>query len=182
MSDSTFFKVMIIVAVVVSIIICAVIMKAFHSGRSSMPKYDERQQLIRGRGYMIAFYSIIIVMCLIPVIMTQEMIHFLGDILFFIPLILGIMIHIMYCIWNNAYIELNLKIKNWVIFMLCISVFNLALGAISIKNGNMVEDNVLQVQALNLIVGGLGLVILVELLIKMAVDRKGADEDEESEA
>ncbi len=131
---------------------------------------------------MFAFYIIIISMCLMPVIITDEMKKFLGDMIYFIPLCVGLPVHVMYCIWKNAYVELNLNVKAWVRLMIFIGIFNLIVGGYKLFDGTLVENGVLQANAINLYLGILVFIILIEMLIKNAIDKKEDGEDEESEA
>ena len=174
--------IMLTIFVCLFIVLGLVFAKSFHKDSSATPKFDERQMAVRGRGYMFAFYIIILVMCLMPVVMTDEIQTFLGDLIYFIPLCVGLPVHVMYCVWKNAYVELNLNVKSWVVLMIFIGIFNLILGVSRIIDGTIIEDGVLQANAINLYLGILVFVILIELLIKNAIDRKEADEDEESEA
>ncbi len=170
------------VFVVVFVIFAIVFGKGMHKDGNVKPRYDERQAAIRGRGYMFAFYSIIIAMCLIPMLLPDTAIAFLGDTIYLIPLFVGLPIHIMYCVWNNAYIELNLNYKSWVCYMLFVGVFNIGLGIWAISSGRMIVDGVLQVNIANLYLGILLFIIVIEILIKNAIDGREEDDDEESEA
>ena len=168
--------------VVLFVLLIIIFGRGFHKDSKMKPKYDERQMLIRGRGYMIAFYTIIIVSCFIPILATEEVKTFLGDLIYFIPLLIGIPVHITYCIWNNAYLELNLNYKRWIGYMFFVSAFNLMVGIWAILDGRFIKDGVLQPNAINLFLSILLIVVIIEILIKNAIDRKEADEDEESEA
>lgn len=175
-------KLLLAIFVSIFVILMIAFAKSFHKDSSVTPKYDERQMAVRGRGYMFAFYIIILVMALMPVLITDEMKTFLGDLVYFIPLCVGLPVHVMYCVWNNAYVELNLNVKAWIRVMLVIGLFNLLLGGYRLVEGTLVEDGVLQANVINLYLGILVMVIIIELLIKNAIDRKEAEEDEESEA
>jgi hypothetical protein len=177
------YKLFLLVSFVVIIVIFAVALsKGFHKDSSVRPKYDERQMLIRGKGYMIAFYSMIIVMCLMPVALTDNVKQFLGDNIYFLPLAVGLPIHVIYCIWNNAYIELNLNYKKWIIYMIFVGLYNLFLGLTAYWSGRLIEDGVLQANVLNLYLGVLMIVIIVVLVIKNAIDRREDDEDDDEES
>jgi hypothetical protein len=171
-----------IIFVVIFAVLFVVLGKSFHKDSKTLPKYDERQMAIRGRGYMIAFYTIIIVMALMAWIINDDIKTFLGDMLYFIPLCIGIPVHVMYCVWKNAYIELNLNYKLWIRYMIAIGIFNLGLGIWALADGRMIEEGVLQLNFLNLYLGILMIVIIVEIFIKNAIDGKEAEDDEESEA
>lgn len=173
--------IMLSVFVVVFVIITIVFGKSMHKDGNVKPRYDERQAAVRGRGYMFAFYSIIIAMCLIPML-PDTAIAFLGNTIYLIPIFIGMPIHVMYCVWNNAYMELNLNYKYWVGYMLFVGAFNIGLGIWAISSGRMIVDGVLQVNIANLYLGILLFIIVIEILIKNAIDGREEDDDEESEA
>ena len=130
---------------------------------------------------MFAFYTTLIIYCLIPFVLKGESKKFLNDMLFFGPALIGILIHVSYCIWQNAYVELNIEFKRCVAVILSTSLLNLMMGLMAIGDGRIVKDDKLQVPALSLAVGALGTIIVIEMLIKRAIDKRG-DVDEESEA
>ena len=164
------------------VILTLVIGKSMHKDGNTLPKYDERQKLDRGRGYMIAFYSMAVLTCLIPVVLPEKTLHFLGDTVFMFPPFIGLMIHIGYCVWKDAYIELNLNESKWTIFILMIGCLNLLIAYSSYRSGRMVMDGVLQFHVANLIVGAMAILIVLEIAIRKLVVGKGGDDDEESEA
>ena len=172
----------IILIVLLCVILTLFIGKSMHRDGNTLPKYDERQKLDRGRGYMIAFYSMAILTCLIPVVLPEKTLHFLGDTVFMFPPVIGLMIHIGYCVWKDAYIELNLNESKWTIFILMIGCLNLLIAYSSYRSGRMIMDGVLQFHVANLIVGAMAILIVLEIAIRKLVVGKGGDDDEESEA
>ena len=164
-----------------SVILSLVILKSIHGDGNALPKYDERQKIARGRGYMFAFYITLIIYCAIPFLLQDDVKKYLGDMLFFGPALLGILIHVSYCIWQNAYVELNIEFKKCVSVITATSILNLWLGLLAIGDGRMVNEGVLQFPALSIMVGAVGMLIVIEMIVKRALDKRG-DTDEESEA
>ena len=175
------FGVAILIIVFFVVFLSLIMLKSVHKDGNALPKYDERQRVIRGRGYMFAFYTTLIIYCLIPFVLKGESKKFLNDMLFFGPALIGILIHVSYCIWQNAYVELNIEFKRCVAVILSTSLLNLMMGLMAIGDGRIVKDDKLQVPALSLAVGALGTIIVIEMLVKRAIDKRG-DVDEESEA
>ena len=92
------------------------------------------------------------------------------------------MVYISYCIWNDAYLEINLNIKSWIMYIVLIGLFNICLFLSHIKTG-YVENGVINISVVNLMMGILCFIVLVELIFKYAFDkRREADDDEELEA
>ncbi len=173
---------LIILIGMICVILTLVIVKSMHKDGNTLPKYDERQKLDRGRGYMIAFYSMAVLTCLIPLVLSEKTLHFLGDTVFMFPPFIGLLIHIGYCIWKDAYIELNLDEAKWTLFILMLGFMNLLIAYSSYRSGRMVKDGVLQFDVANLIIGAMAIVIVSEIAIRKLIVKKGGDDDEESEA
>ena len=168
-----------VVAIMVGICIFFYAKNIHNDGKKA--KYDERQMVARGRGYKYAFYSTIIV-GMLPIFLPDEIKFLLGNLMYCIPLLVGLAVHIFYCIWNDAYLELNLDSKRWMTSMSFISVANLLISLGSLQRGFLI-DGVLNTALLNLAIGILGIVIIIEILMKKSIDKKKeADEDEEFEA
>ena len=160
--------------------LCVMLSRQVHSD-GGKAKYDERQILARGKGYKYAFYTAVFVSFL-PIAIPDNIVHFLGIIIYFAPLFVGIMVYISYCIWNDAYLEINLNIKSWIMYMVLIGLFNICLFLSHIKTG-YVENGVINISVVNLMMGILCFIVLVELIFKYAFDKRGeADDDEELEA
>ncbi|SEF80414.1 hypothetical protein SAMN04487934_103214 [Eubacterium ruminantium] len=170
-----------IISLFLIIFLSLIMMKSMHRDGNALPKYDERQRIIRGRGYMFAFYTTLIIYCLIPFVLKEETRRFLGEMLFFGPALIGVLIHVSYCVWQNAYVELNIEFKRCISIILSTSFCNLLIGMTAFGDGRMVKDDTLQFPAISLAVGALGTIIVIEMLIKRKVDKRG-DVDEESEA
>ncbi len=66
--------------------------------------------------------------------------------------------------------------------MLFIGAFNIVIGIWAVCDGRMIQDGVLQVNIANLYLGIMLVIIIIEILIKNAIDGKEEDDDEESEA
>ena len=165
-------------AVIFICVIFVILVRNFHVD-GGKAKYDERQILARGNGYKYAFYATMIA-SLLPAVIPDDILHFLGAVIYFVPLFVGLMIYVSYCIWNDAYLELNLKKKTWIVYMIFIGLFNALMFFAHFKTG-YVEDGVLSISAVNLMMAIMCFVVLLELIIKGVVDKKReADEDEET--
>ena len=56
------------VGLVIGLIIAVIILKAANTNRKAKTEYDERQKEIRGRAYMYAFYTVIVLECVMMLI------------------------------------------------------------------------------------------------------------------
>lgn len=148
------------------------------SKRIGTKKYDERQMAVRGRGYMYAFF-VSAAVSFVTYFMSEETKLFLGSMVYFLPFIVGLIVHVEYCLWNDAYLELNYDSKGTMGSLTAIGGANLLLGLLNLKKG-LVIDGELNTSVINLIFGILIILIAIQLAIKSKLDKREVDEDEES--
>lgn len=92
--------------------------------------YDERQELIRGKGFKYGFSTIVLVDALLAVVVRK--IQLAPQLLVLTPLFIGLWVFSIYVLWNSAYFAMNQKKSKWLswFFLLC----GLLDGAQSITN------------------------------------------------
>ena len=162
-----------VIAVITGMVFVA--LKLMNKDGNATTKYDERQKRVRGEAYKYAFFSVIIsngILMLTNIFGTA--IESFGYNIFFIPIFVGIVVHISICIFKDAYIGLNTNITKFMIFMFLISLLNLGLAARAIVMNELIVDGKFQPPFLNLMCGSIFIVLGFELLIKMLIDKKEA--------
>ena len=158
---------------IIGIILAIIIIKMFNKDGKAITKYDERQKVVRGEAYKYGFFSILITCGVLMVLNTQEgILNVLGDTLFFIPIIIGVIVQVTYSIFKDGYVGLNTNMKRFIIFMTLIGLLNLGLGILWIVKGEILVNGVLQSGALNLMCAFMFAVIAIELIIKSIIDKK----------
>ena len=158
---------------IIGIIFAIIIIKMFNKDGKAVTKYDERQKVVRGEAYKYGFFSILITCGILMVLNTQEgILNVLGDTLFFIPIIIGVIVQVTYSIFKDGYVGLNTNMKRFIIFMTLIGLLNLGLGILWIVKGEILVNGVLQSGALNLMCAFMFAVIAIELIIKSIIDKK----------
>ncbi len=142
-------------------------------------KYDEMQELIRGRAYKYAFFA----MCVYEVIACYM--SSLEDTLFFGPVVthvgailVGVTVQVTYCIWHNAYFGINTPRSRYAALFVIIGLLNVLSVAPAAIKGELFVNGQFQPLFSNLIVAFLFVLIGIELLIKHFVD-KGKTEEED---
>ena len=163
----------ILVGIIVGIILTFVILKAINKDGKSKTKYDERQQRARGEAYKYGFFTVLIANALMMCFSVFfDNFKVLGDSMFFIPILAGVIVQVTYSIFNDAYVGLNTNMTRFAIFMFAISVLNFGLGIRAYVAKELLIDGVLQAPFLNVLCGALFVIIAVELLIKHIVDAR----------
>lgn len=160
-----------IVGIAVGLVVVFLALKRMNSDRRAKTKYDERQKAVRGMAYTYAFWTMLAGNAILMVLALTDLgIGELGPALYFLPIFAGIAVQVSYSIFNDGYVGLNTNMKRYLIFMIIVTIFNLGFGVIGIATGQMIEDGRLKGPFLNLLCGSLFLIVVVDLLIKKAID------------
>ena len=161
------------------VIFVAIITKG---SRIESAKYDERQELEQGRGYRLAFYTMLVYTGLVYCFQMMEMIPaHIAMFLYGGGIFLGTAVYCIYCIWHDCYFALNQKTGTVLIVFALIAAFNLVFGIWSIIDGSIMENGQISFRGLNLLCGALFLVVGAALLAKKLCTGKEAVEEEEAE-
>ena len=150
------------------------------------PKYDERQELERGRGFKLTFYVMLIFTGITFAFdmggLFPEMDY---SVLYVIGLFLGISVHVNYCIWHEAYFALNQKMSSVMAVFGFITLFNFVLVLFSVIDGSLYRDGQFGYSVLNLFCTLMFLSLFITVLFKRRdIAKKNAliaEEDEEDE-
>lgn len=138
-------------------------------------EYDERQELVRGKGYKYGFITMLIAN------MTLGYISLFFDkpimdtcFSMFLSIGLGGLVNIHYCIWKEGYFSLNEKPKVFITIMLVLAVLQYISFAGSLKEG-IIVDGMITYRATSLVVAVLLTFTLVDLLAK-SISQKREDD------
>ena len=169
----------ILAGILVGLLIAVILMKITKTNDNSRSEYDERQTAARGQGYKYGFFTFMIGDAVYAVFTTGfERLPLCVASAMGLIIILSVLVHISYCIWHDAYFSLNENQQRLkIIFALC-GLVNLAVSIVSICEGEMMVNGVLQIHSLNLFCVVLFLVFLTELALKY---RKGGSQEDEDE-
>ncbi len=166
-----------LVGILIAAVLIKLFFKKFHTD-GKKDRYDERQQMLIGKGYKYGFYGILIYNGLYAVLGS-----WLNSSLFspgvsaFINVSVGLIVFAAYCVWNGAYFAMNFNAKRYMILLIVIAVINYIVGFLSIARGvPMVENGVLTISASNLMCAGLMTAILLIVLIRRLVPIKDDEE------
>lgn len=146
-------------------------------GHKKRCEFDERQELIRGRGFKYGFYTLLIYMFFYGFLESALEHPFIDPMVgAYIGCMVGIVVWAGYGIWNDAYLALNENVKRVYIIFIGVFVMNLAVGIMQIVEGNLIEDGMLSVGGLNLSCCLMMLALLLILGAKRIHDRRMEDE------
>ncbi|MBR6478336.1 MAG: hypothetical protein IKS85_07795 [Lachnospiraceae bacterium] len=166
-----------------------IVWAAYSKGnRVSSPKYDERQEMERGRGFKYSFFITCLFIVVAYILETAGLLarpyYQLFNIL---GLFIGLTVYIVYCIWHEAYFALNQNTRTVIISLTLIAIANIALAIINYLDGSMFQNGTFGPSILNALMAIVFIVLLATVLLKQMVDSKNnamiedADEEEDSE-
>ena len=159
---------------VVGIIIAFICLTKLNNDGKSKTKYDERQKAVRGDAYRYAFFATIIACFVVMLLSTIDgLLNIFGKEVYCIPIFVGLLVQISYAIFNDGYVGLNTNMKRFIIFMILITLVNILVPVRFMVEGEFIKDGVIQTGFANLLCAGLFIILIIELLIKKLIDKRG---------
>ena len=162
----------VLVGVLVGLLLVVVFKKAINRDGKIKTEYDERQKEARGKGYMYGFWAIIIANALLFTFSNSFDMTVLGSTVYFIPILVGVIVQVTYCIFKDAYIGLNNNMTRFVIIMSIVTVFNLFVGVKAYLDGELIKQGTVSSAFVNVLCGGIFLILTIELGIKKILDSR----------
>lgn len=170
-----------IAGITFAVILSCVLMIIVNKNKRIKTEYDERQELLRGKGYRYGaitaiVYAAILMCCSLNGVslpVRQEVIYF--SIIFVLLLVMT-----SYCIMTGAYFGLNNDRRRFGIVSFFVVIINLITPVMHIVNGTFIQDGMVSAPCINLLCVILFLAIAIECLIKDIIERKNGEDDEES--
>ncbi len=164
-----------VVGMLVGIGLVALIFMISNKNKKIRSDYDERQKIIRGKGYQYGFYAMVFYGALIFLLgMGGIEIPMEPSVEAFSYIFVGIVTDIVYCIFHDAYWGLNNNKKRYLIIMGAVSVVNLLVVVGALRGGELVVDGKLSTMGVNLLCTVLFVVMFVSIAVKMILEKREA--------
>ena len=164
--------------IIVGLIICIFVFKFANKDKKILTKYDERQQVARGKAYMYGFWAMMIATAVVIILDVSDIVLANRFTEGFFIIFTGIIAQISYSIFHDAYYGINTNKKRFQIVCIVAGLFNL-LGVVGpIKAGTFIQDGVISDAGTNLMCVIMLFVMAVELFVKDRIDSKKAVEEE----
>ncbi|MCR5651393.1 MAG: hypothetical protein K6F86_09465 [Lachnospiraceae bacterium] len=163
---------------VAGLIICVILFRYMNKDKKILTKYDERQEMARGRAYKYGFWASMATAAVVMITDVAEISLASSFTKYFFIMFVGILVQVTYSIFNDAYLGINTNKKRLMIICIIAGLCNL-LGVVgNIKGGTFIVNGVVSDAGTNLLCCILMVVIGIELLIKDSMDRKHATAEE----
>lgn len=164
----------IVCGVLVVALVCWLVLHINKKTGVEKREYDERQQAIRDKGFRFAYLSLLGYMAVFAFLYSLDIIRGEMSGWLFIGVIASLLVHIVYSIYNDAYFRVSDSPKSFIILFSILGVSNIGLGIMKRMNGE-VEGAFPAYGDLNLIIGVMLLITMVNILIKFAIDKRSED-------
>ena len=163
--------------IVTALIIFAVIWK--FSKKSMKGTFDERQELVRGRGYKYASFtmlSLLVIDLLIESLGAFETLPVTRTLAIFIMILAGVMVYALYCIKNDSYFGVGTDSRTYRAVMWIVIVCNAVSGFTGLKDGAMEDGKLAFGPCASLLFCIAFCIIMITLAVK---GRRSAEEAED---
>lgn len=165
-----------------SLCLVVLILALISKGPGLRERYDERQELERGRGFKYAFFTMLFYF-LIMVFIDASGLPLAADtsLLYCCGVLLGILVYMVYCIWHESYFALNQNMRSVMIALGLIGLSNFLIGLCNLFNGTLVENGRLTFRIMNLLCSFLFFALFLTMLLKKLVSSKSDSVGEEDD-
>lgn len=137
--------------------------------------FDERQELVRGKGFKYGFFILLVynmVICVVAGAYPKVLSFVDAQLQMFIGVALSTVVFACYCIWNEGYFALNEHPKRLLIIFAFVAILNTIIGIINILDNSLFVDGVLTFSCSNIVCATMFYIIFAVLLIKTIRNRR----------
>lgn len=128
--------------------------------------FDERQERARGKAFQYGFFTLLVASYVYAV--SDEVFGRWCEVLTGVTLCIAVSMCVfsVTCILKDAYLSLREKPRQVITMFALLSALNLGVGVMQGLHGDLMEDGVLTIRAVNPIIGFATLVILIVYIVK----------------
>lgn len=132
--------------------------------------YDERQELLRGRGYRAGFYTITGLELAFLVLNMGGELPISTDAAILLSVVLGGTVFCVYCVWNGALWAMGDTPQLKLFLMLVYAAMCFAITLDPITGGQLTENGRLTVAAGPLMIGAAALIVAAAMALRWVTD------------
>lgn len=166
-------KVAFVIGLAIGLLVVAICLAVSKNGDETKNQFDERQELVRGKGFKYGFFTLMLSNAVLLFLKVLEVPLFGNmEVAMTASIVVGVAVFASYCIWNDGYFALNENRKSLLIMFGLIGALNIVISMANLMAGEVIENGALTFRSANLFCALLFLVIFVVLLLKHIKDRK----------
>lgn len=163
-----------IVGMVIGILVLVILALAQRAKKkTAWCEYDERQLQARGKAFQYGFFALLLYDTFYAVFFEEGEPSWCSN-MFGIYLGIGIALAVfgVYAIWNDAFMQLNQSPLTICLLFIGVGGLNLSLGIGHILNGNITENGKIGFRGVNLILGGVFLLLGLVFVVKNYLNKR----------
>lgn len=169
-----------LIGIIVGVIICAIIFITANTNGKMKTEYDERQKEIRGKGFMISFFTVLVLLGIMVVLEVAEIkLPAQQSVIYMTIIILSVATNAVYNIINDGYWGLNNSKRKYEIYFIIISLVNFLVPFSGGLGKLYTTEEGFTLPCINLLCGILFIILFAVILAKDIISR--AEENEEGE-
>ncbi len=142
-------------------------------------KYDERQEMARGRAYRYGFWGMMIATAVVIILDCAGIVLVSSFTKGFFIIFVGIIVQISYSIFNDAYYGLNTNKKRFMIICIIAGLANLVNVIGNIAGNTFIKDGIVSDAGTNLLCVIMLFVMAIEMFVKGKMDENAVTEESE---
>ena len=167
------FKAVFVIGLAVGLLVVAICVTASKKGDEVKNQFDERQELVRGKGFKYGFFTMMIANAALLVLNILEIPLFSNmEVAMTASIVIGVSVFASYCIWNDGYFALNENRKSLLIMLGLIGTLNLVIGIGNVFAGVIMENGAFTFRSTNLFCALMFIVVFIVMLAKHIKDGK----------
>jgi len=141
--------------------------------KAGSAKFDERQQILRGRAYRTAFWSLVGYLGLAVALDVLGVRWAESAVLLFVGVCFAVTVFVIQCVFTDAYFAVNQKPGRYMLLFAGMCVLNALCMAYTVLDGErLTTDGLINYHAINAVIVAMFLLMLVSLAIKTRIERR----------
>ena len=152
------------------------------SSKNMKGTFDERQELVRGRGYKYACFTMLGLLTLDLLLESFgafETLPVSRSLAIFFMILTGVMVYALYCVRNDSYFGVGTDVRTYRAVMWIIIVCNAVSGFTGLRNGAMEDGKLIFGPCASLLFCLAFVIIMISLSVKQrSMAEEAADEDD----
>lgn len=162
-----------LMGLIIGILLVVIMLTVTKTDDSLKCKFDERQELVRGRGFKYGFFTVLICNGIFAVLNLLEISLFQAvEVAMLLSILMGVLVFASYCIWNDGYFSLNENRRSLLICFAAVGVINILIGVINTHRGVVFVNNSLTFESANLFCGIMAVILFVVMFLKKIKDER----------
>lgn len=165
-----------VVGILAGVLFGVFLLSMARKDKSAKAKFDERQEIVRGKAFKCAYFTLLVYQVLDAFVLARiDILPMEDSLVIATGIFVSVLVFAVYSIWNEGYFSLNEEPKKvlWIFAFICL--INLAIAFMN--RDSLMVDGKLTLDCLNLFVGVVFAIIYATVLVRWLVNKKQDEMD-----